>query len=513
MGGVAQGNVLAELPSLLISPIVGPLPFSMFIAKLPYAFISTMAVLLLYLIIKELTKGKSTVLLAALALALNPWSIHFGRTSFEFTFSIFFYLFAVYLIIRKNGWHIFWALPFFLAGALSYHGAKLLFVPIIFVLLGWKYLCNRKINIKPLLALAGISLLLLFSYTLTLKYQPSNNRSQELIFYDTSASGAVDDERRLSLPGVQQELFSNKATYSAKKMVDIYLTSYSTDFLFLRGENRGAYSFWYHGLFYYVDSILILLGILGLFTLNKRALVLILLIIAISPLPSVLSNSEKSFVIRSGLMFPFLTSLAGIGVWFLLKQTKRYKALLGSFISVIYFVSVANFLNLYFTRYPVYASEGFFLSHKILSKYINLAINDSTEPKVIVSATEPKIVFEKYLFYNNLYNNKQAINEINSKIANKEYGLSDVKFIDKCDKPTSTNTIWIYEQKMNCEKEQVPSLRISSLSDGGFIWTIKEDKVWGNYNLAQYPRVNNPSEFDLYKLSSENFCKIWISRL
>lgn len=61
----------AELPYVLIAPIIGLLPFSLFAAKLPYVLISTLIVVLLYLLTAKLIGSKEAVIVGLVA-SLNP---------------------------------------------------------------------------------------------------------------------------------------------------------------------------------------------------------------------------------------------------------------------------------------------------------------------------------------------------------------------------------------------------------------------------------------------------------
>lgn len=513
-GQQGSGNVLAELPSFLIAPIVGPFNSSQFIARLPYAFISSLMTIVVYFIFYALTKKKSLALLASLVLTLNPWSIHFGRTSFELIFAVFFYLVGIYFVVKANKWRIFYALPFFIAGFLSYHGAKLLFFPLILLVCLWRYLQPQGINKKQLISLAALGLFIPLFYFVTIKYQPSSARVGELIFYDTATvSSAVDNERKSSIPGFQQEIFLNKANYLLQRITNTYLHTFSTDFLFVSGENRGAYSFWIHGLFYYIDFPLIILGLVGLYITTRRGWWLVISILAISPLTSALSGGEQSFVIRSGLVFPLLASLSGIGIWFLLNQFKRYRVFAGGIVLIIYLFLVASFLNLYFARYPIYNSEGFFFSNKVLSRYIDLNLAKKEAAPIIISVVEPRILFEKFLFYSNLYT-KETAWDFNQKIAQKDFSYKNIRFIDKCSQDVATGSATlIYEAKMECDKEVQPTTRILSPADAGSLFIIKNDRLCNSDGLSRYPRVNRISELDVYKLSEDNFCRDWISFL
>ncbi|NMB56779.1 hypothetical protein GYA19_02470, partial [Candidatus Beckwithbacteria bacterium] len=86
---IKTNTALAELTPLLLAPIIGFLNLSLFNAKLPYTLFSSFLILIIYLITKELI-NKKVALIAALIMVVNPWSFHFGRTSFEAPFALFF---------------------------------------------------------------------------------------------------------------------------------------------------------------------------------------------------------------------------------------------------------------------------------------------------------------------------------------------------------------------------------------------------------------------------------------
>lgn len=516
LGSKTAGNVLAELPSFLIAPLIGLVPFSQFVARLPYAIISSFTVIIIFFLFLELTKNKSLSILTTIALAVNPWSIHFGRTSFEFTFAIFFYLLGIYIIIKAKNWNIFYSFPFFILGFLSYHGFKLLFFPLIFIVGVWTFIARKKeVGKKPIVVLLIFSILIPLLYFITLRFQPGESRVIDLVFYDTNASTTVNSQRRLSIPGFQQSLFLNKFTYFSNKIIGTYIHTFSSDFLFVTGESRGAYSFWYHGPFYIIDFPLIILGLIGLYIVSKKSWFLVIGIIAISPIPSALtggvSGDNLSWVIRSGLLFPFLAALSGIGVWFLISLLKKYNVIVGIVIAILYLVSIANFLNLYITRYPVYDSEGFFFSNKELARYIDYGLKENTNEKITIVVKEPKILFEEFLFYNNFYNKLTAPN-LNNKIGNSNFSYQNITFTDKCPDTNNLDTL-IYEPKQNCEKQTGPIIRILSPADAGTFLIIKNDNVCNHYNLSRYVTINKLSNFDIYSLSQKDFCESWISFL
>src|SRR3989344_2140654 len=82
------GNcVYGELGSYLFIPWMLIFPLDMFWSKLPFVIASVLLVLFTGKLFKNLTGNTKVGLIVALTMALNPWSIHFGRTAYFTTFS------------------------------------------------------------------------------------------------------------------------------------------------------------------------------------------------------------------------------------------------------------------------------------------------------------------------------------------------------------------------------------------------------------------------------------------
>ncbi len=497
--------VISELPAILISPWIGLTKLNMFNVRLPYAIVGTITILTFYFLIKKLTNIQ-IARFSALALAVNPWSIHFNRTAFEINFAILFYLLGIYLVISQKRKKILLGLPFFIAGFLSYFGAKLIFLPLIVITLIYGYLDQDKLSIKkPYIWFFAISLLFFLFYYFTLPYQPAGSRKGELIFFNNHFfSETVNLERQQSLPSPLNNIFSNKLTVLGKKIVNTYLQAFSTHFLFITGETRAAYSFWQHGPLYIIDFPFLILGVISLYTLKRRVFWYVLGIIALAPMVSAIDLVEQSYVIRAALMFPMFMALVGSG--FYLIKNKFIKVGL----IALYLISVANFLHLYFFRYPVYASEGFFLSDRILSNYIFRAQQHSPETEILIITSEPKIIFEEYLFFNNLYAGRD-VKKINNKMKLKDFSWDKVDFSDKCPEEIGVNKIVITDQRYNCQEKENGDLGIVQLADAGLIYLIKNDKLCDNYELGNYYYPQSLKELKIENLEDESFCKSWIT--
>lgn len=505
---------IAELPSYIISPWVGPNNLNQFNARLPYVVASSFSVVFLYLIAKQIL-GKKIAIFAGLVMAFNPWSIHFGRNAFEVSFVSFFYLAGTYLILKNRSWKIFWAYPFFLAGFLSYLGAKLHFLPFIIILLAYKFFTTRAVKErKAYVAFGLLAFLTLLSYTLTLKFQPAGDRREELIFFSNDwASSQVNDERRQAIPSPLANIFSNKATVTVKRVADYYISGFGSTPLFSKGDVVSVYSLWQHGQFYYIDLPLIILGLVVLFSLKRSAFWMTVALVALGPTVSSVDLVSQTYPVRAFPMFPFLCLFSGIGLWFI-KDKLRFGRIIFWPVVFIYLVLIANFLYLYFYRYPVYSAERWFLSERIIARYVSLLESNPSVKKIYISTIEnPKIVFEEYLFFSGKYNSKVDVVKENLNLENKVFGDGKIVFIHNCPifVDYKNGEMLIADRRLGCLKEERGERGILDLVDAGTVFIIKNDGLCQNEILSRYYVAKNFSQFQIEKMGKSEFCKNWIA--
>lgn len=512
LGVTNVDKVIGELPSIFMAPIVGPLPISQFAGRLPFVILSLFTILFIYLVVKKLTDNQNLALLTAAVMAFNPWSFHFARISYDHSFSTFFYLVGIYVILKSEKWRVLLSLPFFIAGFFSYHGAKISFFPIILFLSSWKYFIHKE-NKKYVLVLIGIALICLVGYGIAFKYQATSNRSNEVLFLSPELANKVNADRQASIPSPIAPVFLNKVTYSVTYIMDIYLKVFSIDYLFSNGEILGSYSFKIHGMFYRIDLLFMVIGILTLYRKYKKALLFTAGILLIAPIASAVSLSGESYVGRAGIIFPFLAFLIGAGIWGILNYFNKKFTFLKWGIVLIYAISIINFIYIYFYRYPVYASDAWFYSDKVLARYLQLVRSQNPDIPITVSHTEPRYMFEKYLYYNGLYNNKENIVEFNNKIEQNDFSVDSIKFQRDCLKEWDGKSLWVYHSPHECVEDGGKNRRIASPYDAGAQMIIKGDILCNDIGLSKFPRITTASDFDVYSLNREKFCDIWISSL
>jgi hypothetical protein len=479
--------------------------------------LSTLTVLAVFIIAKHLTGNKLFALLSAAVMSINPWSFLMGRTVFEVNFYLFFMLWAFILIILNRGFKILYGLPLFILGFFSYTGGQLSFYLFICITLIYKFLIEdgRK-SLKPYAAFFTVSTAVLVFYLGSVFYnQPLSSRGSELYTpFNPQINEQVNYERSVAATSPLNGLFINKATVYAKGFLERYYNAFSVNNLFLNGEARAAYSYQEHGTFYFIDLAFMLIGFAVLFKMNKKGLLFLCSVIAASIITSALSIIEFSYSQRSGFMFPFLTVLIGTGIGYVVtffKSAALNRVLIGG-VAILYIALFANLMHIYFFRFPVYASDGWFYQDRILSRYINLVQEQTPGTKVLVSVPEPKIIFQEYLFFNNLYNS-ETVKEINGRMDGKDYSLNNVIFTDSCPEEADPSSVFITDPSMNCDLPENGKIRITRFKDLLENYIISGDTLCKNWQLGAYVSPMAFTNFNLEGQDSEQFCKNWLTKL
>ena len=363
-------------------PFVAIFGLNEFSVRLVSAVYGTLTILAVYLLTKKILEPRTIRLnsspkpsnfepaIAALLLSISPWHIHFSRAALEgLAAFLFFTTLGTWLFFRafknKNQLLVFsLALLVFSLSLYSYFPARI-FIPLFLTGL---ILIFRK-SLKPKIVLLGGFFFLLLSLP--------------LVIHMVSGEGFSRWK--------QVSVFKEKnCTQALKQIKDNYLSHFSLDFLFKKGD-AGMQAVSRHsvrgmGELYWFQLPLIVLGILGFWRLKKyRELVLLLWWLVIYPLGSVLTQNTTPQTTRSIIgIIPFQI-LSAIGFCFVLNLFSSYKTsfrkmskntddrpcfweakfkILWSFLlvlSILFLTGLAGaefarYLNLYFNDYPNYSS-------------------------------------------------------------------------------------------------------------------------------------------------------------
>jgi len=510
-----EGNTnpfqLGEMSSLIFAPIIGILPTNLFTARLPYVLIGCLSIVLIYLITFKITKNFNLAIISALIAAINPWNIYVNRTSFDAPIAIFFYLLTFYLLTFKKPKYIYISIITAFLAFNSYIGTKVLLLP--FIILSscflWKF--NKK-NGQHYLIIVLVSLLITVNFIITLPNQSVGKRVSELVTPNSSQiKDQVNLERQQSLQSKSLNyLFTNKYTVYAKNFTQKYFYNFSTDILFLEGDHTATGSLWKMGYFYYIDALLIIMGIIYLYIKHRNFLFLIGLFILLSPIPEAIrSDSIPAYVFHSSFQYPFLFILiaAGTLLFWQFFSNKFFRLSL----VLIYLLSFINFIDIYFFKSPIYQPESFSFSKRVISNYLRLENNKNKE--IYVLTREPEVLFRSYLFFTNSYqkNNFDLVKNIYSQSKdnisfNKIHFINNNKYL-----PSGNNYTLIFDTDNFTFDEKNSKTYISRLSDAGKIFSIHRGSTCQNLNLITYPNNITFKDLNIEKLDEKSFCERFIT--
>ena len=284
-----KSEAQAELPYLLDFFIVGALPFSLFAAHLTNAILGILLIIVIYLVVKELL-GKEAGIIAGFIAGINPWLIYISRTAYEATPAMLFYLTAFYFLLKAKSWKILFAFPFLVLAFYSYIATKLILLPFALIIIIYCYFANHKKYLKQYLILFCLCILFVLFYIVSLKLNPTTARLGELITPNSSGiADTVNYIRSTSIENPLTNFFTNKYSVFLNIIIVKTLKTFASDYLFISADQ--FFSIYRHGLFYYIDSLFMLLGALFLFSKKRIIFLLISLLALVGVIPQVLHTA------------------------------------------------------------------------------------------------------------------------------------------------------------------------------------------------------------------------------
>ncbi len=391
-------------------------------------------VFLLYLLGKQLF-SEGAGLGIALVAAINPWELSLSRGPFETHFALFLALLGFYSFLRglkQRYWFLLFGLTFGLA-IQTYSTYKLIIPLFTVILLIWvgKKVLTKQLK-KPILLL---SLGLILASTLLGIYLTISRGNQDRfdiinIFNNptirSSISQKVQADRQLdSLSPTISHSLHTKQLEIAGVLAENYIRSFFPTFLFLHGDGEVRHNPAEMGEFYFVDALLLILGIIYLYGANRKLTLLLLGWILISAIPTSLVGGPHA--LRSSFLLAPLLILTGLGLWRLWNAGKEKKMVaIFAILAVVFLFQFIIFLDrFYFVApqknerswsYP--AKEASILALKNRQKFNTIILSNDIDnmefayptyaklaPDLVIkqNSSQTKIGEFKFFKYDNVY--------------------------------------------------------------------------------------------------------------
>ncbi|MFA6518447.1 MAG: glycosyltransferase family 39 protein [Candidatus Shapirobacteria bacterium] len=340
-----------------------------------------------------------------LFLSFSPWLIHYSRTGFEATGMLFCLslnlLFFYYYTKKHRLLFLTFSIVFLILSTYFYSTAKLFAV---FIIVSEFFFWRSdiiKIKTRDMFKVLIISLIVALPLIRdTLLNRTGFRFSYISIFSNPQISKEVDFSRYQDILidhpqeiGVvtpfSSKIFHNRLQYLWQNFYQNYISSFSTDFLLLKGDTNLRQGFADTSLLYPLDLILLLLGIYISFrksknNLNKFFLILLLL----SPIPFSLTRDSLGPHATRLILFllPFTYFISQVG----LVINKRLLIPL----TAIYFIFFLNFWHYYSLHYPQISAR--FWHTGIKETVLQVGLYPNTD---IYFSNNPEPILPFFLFY------------------------------------------------------------------------------------------------------------------
>ena len=337
-------------------PLVAIFGPNVLAARLPAAIFGLIATLALGYVVGR-RWGFTWAIVTALVMAVSPWWFHYSRLSFEAVGMLALFLLALACLPRKLSL----AALFFGLSIWTYSTAKFFIPAFILVLLAIYW---RQVKIRSLLVPAVILALVSLPPLWQSVFGKGGTRFAEIaIFTDPTTEAEVkfaleEGEISSGIPkevGLQPRLIDrlahNKGQYWLNQFATNYLSFFSTDFLFLKGDPNIRHSPGRNSIGQFFISDVILLA-LGLYVLrSNRALIAWILL---SPIPAAITRDGASHATRALFLLPPLVLLIVAG-W---RKLSQHRFLLtGQLLATGYFLFTFTFY--YYSTYRFESMQPF----------------------------------------------------------------------------------------------------------------------------------------------------------
>jgi len=388
------------LYSYFTVPVVGIFGLNQFSSRLVAGIAGFLLPVVLFLLVKKITKKNGLALISALIVVITPWHWETSRTAIEAGVALSLGLGAFVLFLQKRDRHRLLGFCLVLLTLFTYHTARLL-VPA-FLVLGI-FFKIFKFNRKWL----GLSVLIVF-FGIGLALSGSSARfSQISIFTDKEArllreEAIREDGGAIKVPLLMTRILHNKAWSAGESFTKSYLTNTSLYYLFLGGAQPPRVTIPETGQFLVVLLPFFLLG-LGVSVRSwKKFDKWLLAWLLVAPLPTSLTTAEIPHTYRTLFLLPVISIYIGMGLIFVFNFFKKYNTKLANFVVLIIGVALVISTTKAWHQYSVH-SQVHQPWHRQYGYYdlVNFINTLENKEKIVVTNRENE-PYMAFLFYNKI---------------------------------------------------------------------------------------------------------------
>lgn len=378
--------------------------------RFPSAALGFLSVVVIYFLTKEIfntfdkDKKEKLGLLAAFFFGISPWALQFSRAAFEGNIGVFFFLFGFWLFLRaiKNPKLVFVSAISFVLSMYCYHSFRLVVPLFAFfcLIFYWKEIFAQKKYY-----LTSVIFALVLCIPIVLSFFGSSGSASRLsmvsIFSDPNTLGSSVNELQYdkSHGDLVGEILHNRRVVYSLAVAKAYFDQWNPDFLFFHGDGGRQHHAVDMGMLYLWDLPFILLGVYALLNRRNRAVLLLIVMFLIAPLPAAVSTGSPHPV-RAIMMSPAFSIFTAVGIFFLFfNESKIKRKALLLIVTLLLALNFAYYLHQYYVHTPV--EYGDFWQYGNKQAVVDAKSLETKYQKIIFTYKydQPYIY---YLFYNKI---------------------------------------------------------------------------------------------------------------
>ncbi len=396
-----------KLPVYIYATIPSVMLFGMneFAVRFPSALFGIVTIGIVFLLIRKLTGNTSLAFLTMGLLAINPWSLHYNRATFEVSISLFLFTTGTLLLLhafssKGKGYFLLGTLCFILS-IYSYNLTRLL-SPLLYALVIVYGMSLKKTVPKKEILITGIlSSIALIPFVITLFSSGGVASARGTLLFSSAVVQAplIEFKAYISAMPLFGKLFSMPALLFWQYIVNI-ASYFSVTFLFLIGSSHGNHGIGNIGQFYLFELPFMLIGVIAIVKQRKPwGLVLFgwaVITILVASLTRDVPHATRSFF----LVFPYeVFSAYGVLLLAQFLRTKPFavKLLAGGLVSLLIVFNVLYYFTSYYVRFPLLYAKQWRLADKSVATF--LQNNDKKYDKVIFDK-KAGYMYTSLLFFN-----------------------------------------------------------------------------------------------------------------
>lgn len=520
-------NLTAELPAVFQAAAQRLFGFGPENAHLVSAFFGMTTVILCMGLAQELFHKKRISLLTGGMMMVNPWHIHISRMAYEAPISIFFQVLVVYGFVlinksKKSLTSIIVSLGLICTGIFggfyTYHGAKFTIPALVGLGVIYSLIKNRGLNIKliSLVIPAALTIILLGNFIKLNDLKVLSGRDNEVIFNGGYISDLVNQRRRLSVKLPGKNILINKFTVLSEVIGKRYAFVFDVNRLFSKGSEDGfQFALFVFPYFYLSGAVFLVLGLIYLWKYHRYSSAIVVGLLVVAPVTSLISVGMQA-TFRSGLTYIIMLLVMSAGGYYGWGYLDKYKAKFvfkSGFILVVC-AEVILFGGNYFGRYPVISADNHYFFERLLSGYVK------RQPgKVIIYTASPYTVSRSLVAYLGLMpelseqEKKQFIGSAADFVLGKRIAVTS-----NCPRMPDDESITVIAEPgkvKECDLKLVSGkskISLGSPIDSRAYYYILNDRVCPEEKLPKYIYVNNIEQFEVIKMTDEEFCTTWMKQ-